>query len=350
MVALVVTAGVLGALGLGGVRSSHAQEPAQGPVPEGVELVRGANLVVYQGPTMDVAGGLNNIAGVVIVVWAFEADVQLWLLWAVALPDALQGFEDLEQGRPYFIIVAARVTWVFPLPRAITDMPPLVFLTVGDQIFLPERGSYCWPESVGVAICVDALPPSIDRFFSLEGGPIRLSWDEPFPDSFTVRLLQPNGDSTDFDDAFRDASVANWFPDAPAGDYILMVTAVWSGLPDGGGGDASYFFGIRIDEGGLFTPVEVLAPILSVVKGVVDGEVATYFLTIESALPNGCHEFSRLEVEISGTTVTVTVFNLAPPPEAPIACIQIFRTEFHTVELGEVNPETVIVNGEQFEV
>jgi len=46
----------------------------------------------------------------------------------------------------------------------------------------------------------------------------------------------------------------------------------------------------------------------------------------------------------------ITVLNTAPPPDAPVACIEIFVIVEHTVELGAANLSTVIVNGEEFEV
>ena len=348
--AVLVAVGLLGALGPGGGRSVEAQELIL-VEPAGVELVQGANLVVYQGATMDVAGGLNNITGVVIAVWAFDAPDQVWLLWAPVLPDAFQGFSELENGRPYFIIVGAAVTWVFAFGGPLAEMPPLVFLTVSDQVFLPQRGSYCWPTPAGPGLCADTMPPVFDVFYSLEGGPIRLNWDAPVPDSFGAQLLAPDNASTPYSTQFEPgASEGDWFPEAPAGAYILMVTANWTGLPGGQSGEAAYFFPVRIDEGGLFTPVEVLAPTLSVVKGVAEGVTPTYFLTIEFGLPNGCHEFSSIEFDASGEVPVVTVLNSAPPDGAPIACIAIFRTETRTVEMGSLNPSTVIVNGETFEV
>ena len=331
---------------LGGSRSAGAQELIAEP--SGVDLVEGANLVVYDGPTTDVPDGLNNIADVVVVVWAFDAPDQVWLLWAPALPEALQGFSELEQGRPYFIIVAAAVTWLFPTGASTSSMPPLVFLTVSDQVFLPEPGSYCWPVEPGVGICADTIFPSFDRFFSLEGGPVALSWEEPFPDSFNVQLLDAAGESTGFSAEF-DEPMADWAPEAPAGDYILSVFGRWTALPGGGGGDASYFFPIHVDDG-LFTPVEVLAPILSVVKGVEDGETTNYFLSIESGLPNGCHAFSRFEVDTSGSAVNVSVYNTAPPEGAEIACTLVFGMVTSTVDLGATNPSTVIVNGDEYDV
>lgn len=75
-----------------------------------------------------------------------------------------------------------------------------------------------------------------------------------------------------------------------------------------------------------------------------------HFLTIESGLPNGCHEFSSIEVDLSGEVPVITVLNTAPPPHAPIASIEIFGIETNTVGVGSLNPSTVIVNGEEFDV
>ena len=118
--------------------TAHAQFPR--PATE-AELVRGANLVVYDGSMTDVERGLNNILGVVIAVWAWDADAQVGNLWAASLPDLLQGFEQLDHGRAYFVIVSATATWLFPLEADIGEEPPLVVLTISDEVFLPQMGA-----------------------------------------------------------------------------------------------------------------------------------------------------------------------------------------------------------------
>lgn len=344
LAAVAVFATLVLTLGAGDRGTAHAQPlPTEGAV----QMVRGANLVVYGGPTTDVAVGLNTIADDVIAVWAFEAPIQTWLLWSPALPDLLQGFDQLEGGRPYFVIMSAAGLWVFPAATPLPDLPPLVFLTIGDQVFLPERGSYCWPTVGGAGICADtAFPPGVDVFASLEGGPVMLHWDPPPPDTFVVSLLGPAGEPTSFNASFEGAS-AEWAPAAPAGDYILQVSGVWRSLPGDQSGDGTFFFGIHLDEDGGFPTVEVEAPIQSVAKSLGDGG---YLLTIEFGLPNGCHEFSSMALDESGEIPVVTVLLTAPAPEADVACTEIFRVESRDVSLGMSNPDTVVVNGDEYQV
>jgi len=353
--AFAVVAGLLLSLGGADGGTAHAQQPlppVEAPLPpvpdREVRMFQGANLVVCAGPTTDVAEGLNNILDDVLAVWSFEAPVQTWFLWAPALPAFAQGFDVLEGGRAYFVIVSAAGVWVFPAGRPLPEMPPLVFLTVSDQVFLPERGSYCWPSAEGPGICADTFfPPMVDTFSSLEGGPVDLHWDPPPPDSFTAQLLDPTGEPTSFSMSFENAGDGQWFPEAPAGDYILQVSGVWRSLPGEQSGDAQYFFGIRLDQDGGFPTVEVEAPILSVSSALALGG---YVLTIEFGLPNGCHEFASIEFDASGETPVVTLLNTAPAPNADVACIEIFGMETRTIDMGALNPSTVIVNGTEYPV
>ena len=89
---------------------------AQGPV-DGVALVRGPNLVTYDGPESDVAGGVRSLDGVLTALWAFDNAEKTWAVWAPALPEALRGVERLIPGRSYFVVVSEDAFWAFAGPR-----------------------------------------------------------------------------------------------------------------------------------------------------------------------------------------------------------------------------------------
>ena len=81
--------------------------------PQIVDLAPGGNLIAYDGATLPVRTALGDAEIYVDAIWAFAADDQSWTLWSPTLPEALQGFTELEPGRPYFMIASQPVTWEF---------------------------------------------------------------------------------------------------------------------------------------------------------------------------------------------------------------------------------------------
>lgn len=338
---------------------SQRDVASAGHEPSTVDMVNGGNLVTYGGPTLPVDAALNDIREWVNVIWSFDNVGQAWLLWSPLLPSALQGFTDLEHGRPYFIFVQSDRTWSFPPAGAagLPSSPPAVRLLVGDQIHEPERGSYCWPADLvqGIGLCADSPPffPAVDSFIPLPDGLVRLRWDQPIPGSVFLNLSTPDqvgtGVSTTFDTGGPDLT---WTPTIDPGDYILSVFAAWGDLGGAAAngvpltGDALYFFPVTIPASGdPFPTVSALAPIQSLEVIVAESFPPQYFAHIVSILPDGCAEFDRNDVTREDTTIRIDVWNLVPAPEAEIACIDIFRTVEHNVPLG-----TDFVSGTEYTV
>ena len=341
---------------------AHSDSASAGHEPATLDLVDGGNLVTYGGPTLPVDAALNDIREWVNVIWSFDNVGQSWLLWSPLLPPALQGFTDLEHGRPYFIFVQGDRMWTFPPAGAVAlpSSPPAVRLMVGDQILEPERGSLCWPTDLvqGIGLCADTAPsfPSFDSFIPLPDGLVRLRWDQPIPDSVNLTLLTPDrvgtGVSTSVDPTGPELT---WTPTIDPGDYILSVFAAWEdlGAAEATGstltGDASYFFPVTIPANGdPFPTVSALAPIQSLEVNVAESFPPQYFAHIVSILPDGCAEFDRNDVTREDTTIRIDVWNLVPAPDAEIACILIVGTVEHNVALGtdfvSGTDYTVIVN------
>ncbi len=93
--------------------------------------------------------------------------------------------------------------------------------------------------------------------------------------------------------------------------------------------------------------VEVLAPIESVEVIETDG---SYTIHIVSGLPGGCVEYNGFDLSREGNTLSVTIKNLAPAPDALVMCTMIYGYEETDIELGESitagEAYTVIVNGD----
>jgi ABC-type transport system substrate-binding protein len=80
--------------------------------------------------------------------------------------------------------------------------------------------------------------------------------------------------------------------------------------------------------------VEVRAPIVSVDVRVAESFPPQYFVEVVSALPNGCHHFSRYEVSRDGTTVHIDVWNTVPANLSVVACAMIYGEVTSNVALG----------------
>ncbi len=92
--------------------------------------------------------------------------------------------------------------------------------------------------------------------------------------------------------------------------------------------------------------VEVPAPIDGVAIDIAESFPPQYFVQILSGLTNGCTRFDRYEVDRDGTTITITVTNLAPSGD--VVCTAIYGTVETNVALGsDFEPGqtyTVLVN------
>ena len=80
--------------------------------------------------------------------------------------------------------------------------------------------------------------------------------------------------------------------------------------------------------------VEVPAPIVSVEVIVAESFPPQYFVEVVSALPNGCHRFSHIEVTRADTEIRIDVFNTIPSDRADLACTQIYGVMTSNVALG----------------
>lgn len=305
--------------------------------PQSVNLVAGANLVVYNGATLPVTDALNTIDEITIAVWRFDALTQQWQAWTTALPESLRGFSELEHGRAYFIITSAAALWQFPEADALPSRPPALSLLVGDQTVEATRGSFCWPVEPGVGICADTFFPTFDTFIPVPDDQVLLTIDAPTPDTVALSLLTPDGlapldgDTTRIDNPDRSIT---WTPSIAAGDYILSVFATWASV-GGQGGDASYLIPITLS--GINAPFArqlVPAPIESAEIIVAESFPPQYFAQIVSAQPNGCVEFDSFDLTRDGATIRIDIWNSAPVPTADIACTLVFRTTNHNVALG----------------
>ena len=83
-----------------------------------------------------------------------------------------------------------------------------------------------------------------------------------------------------------------------------------------------------------FPQVRVRAPIDAVEINIAESFPVQVFVHILSGLPSGCDEFDALDVARDGLTIRIDVWNLAPAPEADIACTTIYGTVEHNVALG----------------
>lgn len=93
-------------------------------------------------------------------------------------------------------------------------------------------------------------------------------------------------------------------------------------------------FAVACSDGDAEPDAErVLAPIDSVNVRVAESAPPQYFLDVASGLPSGCATFDRYDLERTGDTITVTVWNLDATPEDG-ACTAIYGTVEHHIALG----------------
>ena len=313
---------------------THSAEASHAPT--GVDVVAGANLVTYDGPTLPVTQALNNIDTITVAVWRFDAASQQWQAWTASLPESLRGFAALEHGRAYFLITNAAAAWQFP-EAPLPSQPPAIRLFAGDQTHEATLASYCWPVEPGVGICADSAPLTFDTFFAVPNDRISLEIDAPTPDTLTLSLQTPDGLAVVDGDTTRidvPGDTVTWTPSAAPGDYILAVFATWVAL-GGQGGDAAYFIPITLEGVNAPFPTQLqLAPIESAEIVIAESFPPQYFVQIVSALPNGCVQFERLDLTRDGTMIQIDIWNRVPAPEAEVACTLIFGLKNHNVALG----------------
>ncbi len=95
--------------------------------------------------------------------------------------------------------------------------------------------------------------------------------------------------------------------------------------------------------------VKVLAPIESLEIAIAESFPPQYFAQVVVGLPNGCVEFFGSELSRSGNEIEVTVYNLAPAPDADVMCTERYGTHEQGIALGTEFESgelyTVSVNG-----
>jgi hypothetical protein len=129
---------------------------------------------------------------------------------------------------------------------------------------------------------------------------------------------------------------ATFFYNKPDGAYAVYIPAA---LDVANEEIMTLFPGDSIPSGTLFTTKcislqRVLAPIDAVDLRIAESFPPQYFLNVTSGLPSGCARFDEYEVERSGTTITVTVWNLEPAPGAGVVCTLIYGFAEHSIALG----------------
>jgi len=95
--------------------------------------------------------------------------------------------------------------------------------------------------------------------------------------------------------------------------------------------------------------VEVAAPIVSVEVASLDSSAPQYVAHVISAQPDGCHKFARFEVELDGSTITVTVLNTRPADLTVVLCAAQYSETTSDISLGTLESGTeytLDVNGE----
>jgi len=87
------------------------------------------------------------------------------------------------------------------------------------------------------------------------------------------------------------------------------------------------------DDDAQLNTERVLAPIDSADIRVGESAPPQYFLDVVSGLPSGCAKFDRYDLERSGDTLTVSVWNIDETPEDG-ACTAIYGMVEHHIALG----------------
>ena len=82
----------------------------RGSAQTAIPLFRGFNEVVWPVTTVSVPDGLASIAGQYSAVFRWDNAGQRWDTFAPQLPAALQGFDQFEEGRAYWIAMLSSAT------------------------------------------------------------------------------------------------------------------------------------------------------------------------------------------------------------------------------------------------
>ena len=120
-----------------------------------------------------------------------------------------------------------------------------------------------------------------------------------------------------------------------ADDYVVTILV---SAPAGSNGDtgSDYDASSGNDEPEPeFQQITALAPIEDVQVNIAESFPVQVFVVVSSGLPSGCTEFDRIDVERVDTyQINLTVWNLVPAPDEPIACTTIYGITENTVALG----------------
>jgi len=79
----------------------------------------------------------------------------------------------------------------------------------------------------------------------------------------------------------------------------------------------------------------VPSPIEGVDVQILESFPVQYRVAVTSGLPDSCHEFDSWQVHRDGNTVRIDLRNRVP--SAPMACAQVYRTELHSIAIGNGN-------------
>ena len=161
---------------------------------------------------------------------------------------------------------------------------------------------------------------------------------------FLVTLYDSDGNEEAWSDDYGDSLASQILWVAPtAGEYYLAVESA-----DGGTG--TYTLTITTVAANTPAPVTVVvpAPFEHAMVNVSESDPPHYFLDLVSVLPNTCQTFDGIEVERSGTEITVSITNRAPGGDRS-DCEWVSRFMTHSVALGtDFTPGatyTIRVNG-----
>lgn len=129
---------------------------------------------------------------------------------------------------------------------------------------------------------------------------------------------------------------AIFFHNKPDGTWAVYIPAALDAANEE---IMTLFPGDSIPSGTLFTgkcvPLQnVLAPIESIDVRIAESFPPQYFLDVVSGLPDGCAKFDRYEMERSGATINVTVWNVEPIPGPRVFCTAIYGIVKHSIPLG----------------
>ena len=162
-------------------------------------------------------------------------------------------------------------------------------------------------------------------------------------DSF-VTLYDSDGYEEAWGDDYKDSLASQILWVAPtAGEYYLAVESA-----DGTTGTYTLTITPVVADTPAPDTVVVPAPFEHAMVNVSESDLLHYFLDLVSVLPNTCQMLDGIEVERSGTKITVSITNRAPADDRS-DCEWVSRFMTHSVALGtDFKPDvtyTVRVNG-----